>query len=64
MVCCLAILTDHGVFIVHMGKTIAQKDANVLKDCTRHKAVYATAVGDITKTYFILILLLLNILNI
>ena len=32
-----------------MGKTSAQKGANVVKDGIRHKDVYATAVGDITK---------------
>ena len=43
---------DHGDNIVHMGKTTAQKGANVVKDGVRHKDVYATAVGDITKAYF------------
>ena len=37
-----------------MGKTIAQKGANVGKDGIRHKDVYATAVGDSTKAYFFL----------
>ena len=35
-----------------MGKTTAQKGANVVKDGARLKDVYATAVGDITKAYF------------
>ena len=34
-----------------MGKTTAQKGAHVVKDGIRHKDVYATAVGDITKAY-------------
>ena len=33
---------DHGDNIVHMGKNTAQKGANVVKDGTRHKDVYAT----------------------
>ena len=44
---------DHADNIVHMGKTIAQKGAHVLKDGIGHKDVYAIAVGDITKSYFI-----------
>ena len=53
-----------------LRKTIAQKDANVVKDCARHKAVYATAVGDITKAYsfifsfFIYLLMNLNSANV
>ena len=43
---------DHADNIVHMGKTIAQKGAHVVKDGVRHKDIYATAVGDITKAYF------------
>ena len=35
-----------------MGKTTAQKEANVVKEGIRHKDAYATAVGDITKAYF------------
>ena len=35
-----------------MGKTIAQKGANGVKDGIRHKDVYAIAVGDITKAFF------------
>ena len=34
-----------------MGKTTAQKGANVVKDGARHKDAYATAVGGITKAY-------------
>ena len=41
------IIFDHGD-IVHMGKTIAQKGAHVVKDGIRRK----TAVGDTTKAYF------------
>ena len=57
VVCCLASshvidCFDHGDNIVHMGKTIAQKGDNVVKDGIRQKDVYATAVGDITKAYF------------
>ena len=36
---------------MHMDKTIAQKDAHVVKDGIKHKDVYATAVGDTTKAY-------------
>ena len=36
-----------------MGKTTAQKGAHVVKDGMRHKDVYATAVGDTTKAYFL-----------
>ena len=36
-----------------MGKTTAPKGAYVVKDGIRHKDVYATAVGDITKAYFL-----------
>ena len=43
----------HGDSIVHMGKTTAQKGANGVKEGIRHRDVYATAVGDITKAYFI-----------
>ena len=43
---------DHADNIVHMGKTIAQKDAHAVKDGIRHKDVYVTAVGDATKAYF------------
>ena len=52
---------DHGDIIVHMGKAIAQKGANVVKDGIRHKDFYATALGDITKAYFVL--LPLSVLN-
>ena len=45
------IIFDHGDNIVHMGKTIAQKGAHVVKDGIRRK----TAVGDITKAYYIYI---------
>ena len=38
-----------------MGKTTAQKGAHVVKDGIRHKDVYATAVGDITKAYFLIL---------
>ena len=38
-----------------MGKTTTQKGADVVKDGIRHKDVYATAVGDITKAYFPLV---------
>ena len=41
------IIFDHGDHIVHMGKTIAQKGAHVVKDGIRRK----TAVGDTTKAY-------------
>ena len=41
------IIFDHGDNIVHMGKTIAQKGAHVVKDGIRRK----TAVGDTTKAY-------------
>ena len=34
-----------------MGKNNAQKGAYVVKDGIRHKDVYATAVGDITRAY-------------
>ena len=34
-----------------MGKTTVQKGAHVVKDCIRHKNVYATAVGGTTKAY-------------
>ena len=44
---------DHADNIVHMDKTIAQKGAHVVKDGIRHKDVYATAVGDITKAYLL-----------
>ena len=36
-----------------MGKTTAQKDGHVVKDGIRQKDVYATAVGDTTKAYFL-----------
>ena len=42
---------DYGGNIVHMGKTIAQKSANIVKYGIRHKDIYAIAVGDITKAY-------------
>ena len=42
------IIFDHGDNIVHMGKTIAQKGAHVVKDGIRRK----TAVGETTKAYF------------
>ena len=42
------IIFDHGDNIVHMGKTIAQKGAHVVKDGIRRK----TAVGDTAKAYF------------
>ena len=37
-----------------MGKTTAQKGPNVVKDGARLEDVYATAVGDITKAYFLM----------
>ena len=51
---------DHADDIVHMGKTIAQKGAHVVKDGKRHKDVYPTAVGDITKAYLIMLTLCHN----
>ena len=39
---------NHGDNIVHMGKTIAQKGAHVVKNGIRRK----TAFGDAAKAYF------------
>ena len=36
-----------------MGKATAQQGAHVVKDGIRHKDVYATAVGDTTKAYYV-----------
>ena len=36
-----------------MGKSTAQKGANVVKDGARLPDVYAPAVGDITKAYYV-----------
>ena len=50
---------DHGDNIVHMGKTIAQKGAHVVKDGISMllllgipPKIIAIAVGDIMKFYF------------